>query len=65
MFFEDMPIPEKYKFEDIDDNLDKIVDLIHKIINNYELHNNDFNLYRNILKNNKSQFSIDVDNLII
>ena len=65
MFFEDMPIKESYKFEKDDKNINVIVNLIKDVINDYDTHLNNFKHYKKILSNNKTQFNIDVDNLII
>jgi len=65
MFFEDMPIPEKYKFNVDISNIESINNLITSIMNNYDTHINDFILYKNILNNNRSQFNLDVRNLIV
>ena len=64
MFFEDMPIKEFYKFEKQDENINEIVKLAKEIMNDYKVHFTNFEHYKNILKNNKAQFNIDVDNLI-
>ena len=65
MFFEDTPILEKYKFEVTDDSIPNIINMIKNIISDYNAYSKDFNLYRNILKNNKLQFNIDVENLLV
>ena len=65
MFFEDMPIPESYKFEKTLDNINTICNLIESIMSDYLGHMKNFYYYKNILNNNKKQFDLNVENLII
>jgi len=65
MFFEDMPIPEKYKFNKTEESISYICKLIDNIILDYENHIINFSHYRKVLQNNKAQFNIDVENLIL
>jgi len=51
MFYNDMPINNQYKFE----NVDQIGNLIKNCFDNFETHLNDFSLYRSNIVNQKEQ----------
>lgn len=59
-FHEDVPIPEKYKFDSSNDNIEHIIMRIHNIMNNYDKISNDFNEYKKFISNEKSTFKKDV-----
>jgi hypothetical protein len=59
-FFEDVPIPDEYKFEDIEENIPKIVDKIKDCLENYEERYKDFENYREIIKNGPKEFIEDL-----
>lgn len=62
-YSEDVYINEKYKFEDIDENIPRIVDRIQDCIVNYELRKKEFEKYRIKIKNEKSVFEREIDDI--
>jgi hypothetical protein len=55
-FYSDMPIdPSKYKFDTYD--LQKIINEIRNNLINYESNIKDFILYKNVIKNQKQEFT--------
>lgn len=52
----DIPIDNKYKFEDLDDNLESISTRIQDILDNYEIRIKDFDIYINRTLLEKMQF---------
>ena len=60
-FYEDVPIPDHYKFIDTYKNLELIQNLINDIILNYDLHVKQFEEYRNFCKqiNNTTKLQIN------
>ena len=65
MFFEDMPIFEMYKFNKNDESIERICSLAKDIMKDYDTHIKNFGHYKKVLQNNKDQFNIDVENLIL
>lgn len=59
-FYEDIPIPEKYKFSDDEDNIDDILYIIHNCLVNYEKCIGEYESYRNMIKNEPQKFVNDV-----
>ncbi len=59
-YYEDVPIPDKYKFENPAGSLEEIDALLHEICANYECYRDDFNAYRDIISSEKSKFNDDV-----
>jgi len=59
-FFEDVPIPDEYKFEYIEENIPKIVDKIKDCLENFEERYKDFENYREIIKNGPKEFIEDL-----
>lgn len=55
-FYEDVPIPDEYKFEDRDENIPKIVDKIRDCFDNYEERYKDFEYYREVARNGTQMF---------
>lgn len=64
-FYNDIPIDDEYKFEDIDENLEKIINKIKSCITNYNDHNSRFLEYREFIKNEYEKFQQDVNALFI
>lgn len=58
-YSEDVPIGDKYKFDDIDDNLEIIVNAITRCIEDYETVINDFEYYREFISKEKCKFEND------
>jgi len=59
-YFEDVPIPEEYKFEDKEESIHRIISKIRDCFENFEEKYKDFNYYRRIIKEEPEKF---VDNL--
>jgi len=55
-FFEDVPIPNEYKFEDKKKNIPKIIEKIKDCFENFEERYKDFNYYREVIKNEPQKF---------
>jgi len=55
-FYEDVPIPDEYKFEDRDENIPKIVDKIRDCFDNYKERYKDFEYYREVARNGTQSF---------
>lgn len=60
-FKEDIPIPEKYKFEDIKKNIPLILKQIDICLKNYNNQINDFLIYREYILTEKSKFIEDIN----
>lgn len=56
----DIPIPEKYKFDDNVNNITTVVELIRDILHGYKKYIDDFASYREKIKNEQQGFSVDV-----
>lgn len=59
-FFEDIPIPDCYKFDDEDENLSVITSRIEDCLSNYEKNINDFDYYRKFITADKENFISDI-----
>jgi hypothetical protein len=64
-FFEDVPIPNEYKFEDKEKNIPKIVDKIKDCFENYEERYKDFEHYREVIKNEPQRFIEDLKKIFV
>ena len=64
-FFEDVPIPDEYKYEDREENIPKIVDKIKDCFENYEGRYKDFEHYRQIIKNEPQKFVEDLKKIFV
>lgn len=62
-YYKDIPIPEKYKFEDKETNIPKIISMIMYCLDNYETCQKDFNDYRNYIRKERKTFSNDVKSI--
>lgn len=56
----DVPIPVSYKFSQSNNNIKKIVRMIHATLDNFDKVSHDFDLYRNIISNQKADFAEEV-----
>jgi hypothetical protein len=65
VFFEDVPIPEEYKFEDKEENIPKIIEKIEDCFENFEERNKDFDYYREVIKNEPQKFLEDLKKIFI
>ena len=59
-FREDVPIPEKYKFEEPLEEVDRLKELLVDICSNYSEHVSKFEEYRNWIKDEKVRFDAEV-----
>ena len=64
-FFEDVPIPEGYKFEDKEENIPKIIAKIKDCFENFEERYKDFEYYRKIIKEEPQRFVEDLKKIFI
>lgn len=59
-FWEDVPIPQEYKYKKKEENVSAIISKILFCLNNYEDAINDFKQYREYIKSEKKNFTIDL-----
>lgn len=59
-YYEDIPIPGKYKFKNDERNIDCIVNTIRDCLENYDERSNDFEIYRNVIRGEHEGFKNDV-----
>jgi hypothetical protein len=64
-FFEDVPIPDDYKFEDREENIPKIIDKLKDCLKNYEERYKDFEYYRQIIKHEPKKFIEDLRKIFV
>jgi len=64
-FFEDVPIPNEYKFEDREENIQKIIDKLKDCFENYEERYKDFDYYREVIKNEPQKFIGDLRKIFV
>jgi hypothetical protein len=64
-FFEDVSIPEEYKFEDTEKDIPKIIEKINDCFENFEERNKDFEYYRKIIRNEPQKFIDDLKKIFI
>lgn len=65
VFYEDVPIPEEYKFEDKKENIPAIIQKIKDCFENFEDRYKDFEHYRRIIKQEPQKFIEDLKNIFI
>ena len=58
-YYEDVPIPDSYKFANPLADVDGVIDLIYDILQNYTSHSANFTSYRDRIKQEKSDFERD------
>jgi hypothetical protein len=64
-FYEDVPVPAEYKFEDKEENIPKIIDKIKDCFENFEERYKDFEYYRQIIKNEPQKFVEDLKKIFV
>ncbi|MBP8959039.1 MAG: hypothetical protein KBG40_01250 [Bacteroidales bacterium] len=64
-FYEDVPIPEEYKFDDKEENISKIVNKIKECFENFDKRYKDFCYYREIIKQEPQKFIEDLNNIFV
>lgn len=62
-YYEDIAIDDKYKFNDINENIDNILSKIRNIFDNYKVVNKEFNQYRLKIMEEKNIFENDVKSI--
>ncbi len=63
-FYEDIPIPDRYKFERTESNIPAICSCIEQLVNEYDTYISDFEYYRSFIQTEKSKFEKAVSNLL-
>jgi len=64
-FFEDVSIPNEYKFKDREENIPNIIDKIKDCFENYEERYKDFEYYREVIKNEPQKFIEDLKKIFV
>jgi hypothetical protein len=64
-FFEDVPIPDEFKFEDKEENIPKIIDKIYDCFENFEESYKNFNYYRQVIQSEPQKFIDDLKEIFV
>ena len=64
-FYEDVPIPDDYRFEDKKENIPKIIEKIKDCFENFEERYKDFEYYRKVIKDGPQKFKEDLKKIFI
>ena len=64
-FYEDVPIPDEYKFEDKEKNIPKIVEKIKDCFENFEERCKDFKYYGEMIRNEPQKFIEDLKKIFV
>ncbi len=64
-FYEDVPIPEEYKFEDKEENIPAIIEKIKNCFENFDERYKDFEHYREVIKQEPEKFIEDMKKIFI
>ena len=59
-FYKDVSIDDRYKIEDVDSNINRIIATIKSCLDNYEIEEKNFSKYRALISNEKEKFIKDV-----
>ena len=59
----DVCIPRKYKFDDKDENISKIVAQIQDLLENYSNYRKDYDLYRKSILSEEDTFEKEIDSM--
>ena len=62
-YFEDIPIADEYKFGETKESIPLIIAKIRKCINNYDAESQNFNVYKDFIKNEYQTFQSDVKDI--
>jgi hypothetical protein len=65
VYTEDMPIPQKYRFEKNDEHIPAIIACINDCLTNYDNRIADFNPYRDVVCREKEKFVEDIKNVFV
>lgn len=63
-YYEDVPIPNEFKFEDLEGNIELISKKIRFVLKNYKNENEKFDNYRKIILKQEEEFTTDVKSFI-
>lgn len=64
-FYEDVPIPSEYKFEDKEENISLIVEKIKDCFENFDERYKDFEHYREVIKKEPTKFIEDLKKIFV
>ena len=64
-YFEDVPIPEQYKFEDKEESIPTIVERIRDCLENFEERYKDFDYFRQVIREEPKKFLEDLKKIFI
>ena len=64
-FYEDVPLPDEYKFEDKKENIFAIVEKIRDCFNNFKDRHKDFDYYREVIKREPQKFIEDMKKIFV
>lgn len=64
-YFQDVPIPDKYKFEDVEENIPAIIEKIKYCLDNYEDCYKNFEYYRNVIRQEQQKFVEDLKKIFV
>lgn len=64
-FYEDVSIPDEYKFEQTDKNIQSIINKISSCLNDYEELISDFQIYREVIKNERKEFEENIRDIFL
>ena len=59
-YYEDVPLRDDFKFDDKEENIDKIIDKINLCLENYEEQNKNFDEYRKGIIGEEEKFEEDI-----
>ena len=64
-FYEDVPVPEEYKFEDKKENIPVIIEKIEDCFENFDERYKDFDYYRQVIKQEPAKFIEDLKKIFV
>ncbi|MHB1952982.1 MAG: hypothetical protein ACYCOU_04470 [Sulfobacillus sp.] len=64
-FYEDVPIPDEYKFDDKEENIHRIIHLVRDCLENYAERDKDFEHYRRVIRDEPSKFIADLRKIFV
>ena len=64
-YYEDVAIDNEFKFDDIDENIPKIINKIEDCVINYDENNKKFDFYREKIKNEQNNFIEDIKKIFL
>ena len=64
-YFEDVKIKDSYKFDDLEKSIPSIIRTIESCLEDFEKHQKEFDVYRSMIKDEKSSFEKDVRKIFL